>query len=539
MRTILNVTMALMLLSVPAWAVNEGTEDVSNKFENVVLVKARQNNTTKGFCSGILLAPKVVITAGHCVNRDWNAAEVKVGQQFIPVKQIFTLPDFEAGSLDLTKKQERMRTAPTFDQNTAFFDECYCADNLLAYNDIALLELKQAVSGDVETVKFLDDYLPAEAIKAFQRDVYGLGRDNWTVENQHQQLEKAVREKFVGNYEVGDDVKGLLITAVGFGCTKEDCTEPPEPMVRRYRDGSLLIGRMCNTYNDMQAVVKSDWLETDTTSSAYLRKVLCWGGTSSGDGISAHGDSGGPVFLHAKDGSLVLVSIVSDADDSKAFGPALYQLSDLIKAFIKHVEHPDAVKRGADACDRLAGSGVPYPQIDANPAVKACLNAVHKFPFDPVASFHLGRALYKAGAFSNALLAFHVAANAGVVPALFNIGFIYNFGAKGEINSMSVPEDDQEAAKWYRKAVDAGDVGAMNNLGVMYRKGQGVPQDEAEAMRLFQKAADAGNAEAKDNLKAPEQRDNTTPEQHDNAPPEQHDNAPPEQHDNGRDNIAD
>ena len=71
----------------------------------------------------------------------------------------------------------------------------------------------------------------------------------------------------------------------------------------------------------------------------------------------------------------------------------------------------------------------------------------------------------------------------------------------------------------------------MNNLGVMYRKGQGVPQDEAEAMRLFQKAADAGNAEAKDNLKAPEQRDNTTPEQHDNAPPEQHDN--------GRDDIAD
>jgi Sel1 repeat len=162
------------------------------------------------------------------------------------------------------------------------------------------------------------------------------------------------------------------------------------------------------------------------------------------------------------------------------------------------------------------------------PGVPGELSAI---PFDPVASFHLGRALYKAGAFSNALLAFHVAANAGVVPALFNIGFIYNFGAKGEINSMSVPEDDQEAAKWYRKAVDAGDVGAMNNLGVMYRKGQGVPQDEAEAMRLFQKAADAGNAEAKDNLKAPEQRDNTTPEQHDNAPPEQHDN--------GRDDIAD
>ena len=54
---------------------------------------------------------------------------------------------------------------------------------------------------------------------------------------------------------------------------------------------------------------------------------------------------------------------------------------------MKHVEHPDAVKRGADACDRLAGSGVPYPQIDANPAVKACLSAVDKVPSTRLLAF--------------------------------------------------------------------------------------------------------------------------------------------------------
>jgi uncharacterized protein len=47
-----------------------------------------------------------------------------------------------------------------------------------------------------------------------------------------------------------------------------------------------------------------------------------------------------------------------------------------------------------------------------------------------------------------------------------------------------------DAALWYRKAADQGDVAAQTNLGLMYQDGQGVPQDYAEALRLFRKAAD-------------------------------------------------
>jgi TPR repeat protein len=35
----------------------------------------------------------------------------------------------------------------------------------------------------------------------------------------------------------------------------------------------------------------------------------------------------------------------------------------------------------------------------------------------------------------------------------------------------------REALKWYRKAIDQGNVGAQNNLGLMYQFGHGVPRD--------------------------------------------------------------
>ena len=46
---------------------------------------------------------------------------------------------------------------------------------------------------------------------------------------------------------------------------------------------------------------------------------------------------------------------------------------------------------------------------------------------------------------------------------------------------------------WYRKAVDAGNVSAMHNIGTLYVLGQGVPQDYAQALTWFRKGADAGD----------------------------------------------
>ena len=73
------------------------------------------------------------------------------------------------------------------------------------------------------------------------------------------------------------------------------------------------------------------------------------------------------------------------------------------------------------------------------------------------------------------------------------LGFMY---AKGQ----SVPQDDQEAVRWYRLAAAQGHADAQTNLGFMYDNGEGVAQDDQEAVRWYRLAAAQGNAAAQYNL---------------------------------------
>lgn len=84
-------------------------------------------------------------------------------------------------------------------------------------------------------------------------------------------------------------------------------------------------------------------------------------------------------------------------------------------------------------------------------------------------------------------------AEQGSANAQFNLGAMYDSGD-------GVPEDDAEAAKWYRKAADQGHVNAQFNLGVMYANGEGVNRNAAEAASWYRKAADLGDYRAQYNL---------------------------------------
>ena len=64
-----------------------------------------------------------------------------------------------------------------------------------------------------------------------------------------------------------------------------------------------------------------------------------------------------------------------------------------------------------------------------------------------------------------------------------------------------VPQDYEEAVKWYRLAADRGNADAQCNLGQMYYEGEGVPQDYNEAVNWFQLAADQGNGDAQEALR--------------------------------------
>ena len=81
------------------------------------------------------------------------------------------------------------------------------------------------------------------------------------------------------------------------------------------------------------------------------------------------------------------------------------------------------------------------------------------------------------------------AAEAGDATAQYELGRKYDRG-------FGVPEDDEQAVKWYRIAADQGHVGAQLSLGFKYALGEGVWEDDREAVKWFQKAAEQGDADA-------------------------------------------
>ncbi len=72
-----------------------------------------------------------------------------------------------------------------------------------------------------------------------------------------------------------------------------------------------------------------------------------------------------------------------------------------------------------------------------------------------------------------------------------------------------MPEDYDEAAKWYRKAAEQGHANAQYNLGIMYDNGQGVPQDYVQAHMWYNLSA-AGSPPSEDRDSAAGNRDIVT-----------------------------
>lgn len=76
----------------------------------------------------------------------------------------------------------------------------------------------------------------------------------------------------------------------------------------------------------------------------------------------------------------------------------------------------------------------------------------------------------------------------------FNLGQMYETGVAG------FPQDDRQAAEWYRRAAERNYTDAQNMLAHMYARGHGVEKDEIKAVRLFRQAAEQGNANAQHSL---------------------------------------
>jgi TPR repeat protein len=75
------------------------------------------------------------------------------------------------------------------------------------------------------------------------------------------------------------------------------------------------------------------------------------------------------------------------------------------------------------------------------------------------------------------------AAEKGDVKGQLHLAVLYRDGGKG------FPRDMAQAAEWYRKAAEHGDVGAQATLGVLYSMGQGVEKSDVEAYYWLDLAA--------------------------------------------------
>jgi uncharacterized protein len=60
-------------------------------------------------------------------------------------------------------------------------------------------------------------------------------------------------------------------------------------------------------------------------------------------------------------------------------------------------------------------------------------------------------------------------------------------------NGSGVPQNDEEAAKWYQKAAKQGNAAAQLGLGVLLWTGRGVSPDKAEAVEWYRKSAAQGS----------------------------------------------
>ncbi len=106
-----------------------------------------------------------------------------------------------------------------------------------------------------------------------------------------------------------------------------------------------------------------------------------------------------------------------------------------------------------------------------------------------LAGFQEGVDAYERGDYDTALKEWRPLAEQGDAPAQFTLGRMYDL-------AQGVPQDDQEAGRWFRLAAEQGDAEAQFNLGYMHAEGQGVPQDDMVAHMWFSLAAAQGDFHA-------------------------------------------
>ena len=101
--------------------------------------------------------------------------------------------------------------------------------------------------------------------------------------------------------------------------------------------------------------------------------------------------------------------------------------------------------------------------------------------------YQAGMEAYERGDYATALKKLRPLAEKGNSKAQFWLGWMYGHGG-------GMPQNDEEAVKWYRRAAQQDHAIAQFNLGARYATGKGIVQDEEEVVKWYDKAMKQGPA---------------------------------------------
>lgn len=113
--------------------------------------------------------------------------------------------------------------------------------------------------------------------------------------------------------------------------------------------------------------------------------------------------------------------------------------------------------------------------------------------YSPLSQFERGYIYHKKGDYAKAIQSYENAAVRGSVYALNNLGTMYK-------NGEGVKQDYAKVVRLFEEATVKGYAPSQNNIGKIYRDGLGVEKDYAKAIEWYEKAASQGYDDAQNDL---------------------------------------
>jgi Trypsin/PAN domain len=259
-----------------------GEVDVENEFPYVVRV-----DLGNGSCSGVVTSDNLVTTAAHCI---WDAEE-KTMRQPNELKIRYTDISGAAKSVRVRK----VFITPGYERFASWRQITWSSNFERAQQDVAILIPDEVIEVDGYAHWITELLLPPFSDFIDQVDCRGLdGRCDKPTDAQTVQLVDIVKK------ELGplNAVRSLVVGYGGFACEKytidkdgnDDCRRDGR---RRYAEAPLL--------------------ETVEAGGATSGVPRIWCGGTNQDGVNPvrRGDSGGPMFVRAKDGRWLFVGYLA------------------------------------------------------------------------------------------------------------------------------------------------------------------------------------------------------------------------------------